>query len=206
MILLDDLTSIDRDLQVQSIAHGVVLLEQLNPEYGLSVAASASSNTGDAVSRRLSRLRDQASAGWRCSHAWSRRNNIADDLRETVQRNRGARCSARGRYRRRHEHADRAQPGRAKSTLAAQFAAGRRNEASTRRSSSSTRVVRRCLALRRVAGQHPPVCRCSGISLQRIDPVELTPGQLTHAIRIAVEQQGAKVIVIDSLTAFERDA
>jgi circadian clock protein KaiC len=34
VMLLDDLTSTDRDLQVQSIAHGVVLLEQLNPEYG----------------------------------------------------------------------------------------------------------------------------------------------------------------------------
>src|SRR4026208_2431170 len=34
VMLLDDLTSNDRDLQVQSIAHGVVLLEQLNPEYG----------------------------------------------------------------------------------------------------------------------------------------------------------------------------
>ena len=33
MLLLDDLTAIDRDLQVQSIAHGVLLLEQLNPEY-----------------------------------------------------------------------------------------------------------------------------------------------------------------------------
>ena len=34
MFLLDDLTATDRDLQMQSIAHGVVLLEQLNPEYG----------------------------------------------------------------------------------------------------------------------------------------------------------------------------
>src|SRR5689334_13382436 len=34
VMLLDDLTASDRDLQVQSIAHGVVLLEQLNPEYG----------------------------------------------------------------------------------------------------------------------------------------------------------------------------
>src|SRR6185503_14101959 len=31
---LDDLTGTDRDLQVQSIAHGVVLLEQLTPLYG----------------------------------------------------------------------------------------------------------------------------------------------------------------------------
>jgi circadian clock protein KaiC len=34
VLLLDDLTAVDRDLQVQSIAHGVVLLEQLTPEYG----------------------------------------------------------------------------------------------------------------------------------------------------------------------------
>jgi KaiC/GvpD/RAD55 family RecA-like ATPase len=34
VLLLDDLTSSGRDLQVQSIAHGVLLLEQLTPEYG----------------------------------------------------------------------------------------------------------------------------------------------------------------------------
>src|SRR5262245_60379566 len=34
VLVLDDLTSTDRDLQVQSIAHGVVLLEQASPEYG----------------------------------------------------------------------------------------------------------------------------------------------------------------------------
>jgi circadian clock protein KaiC len=34
VLLLDDMTSTDHDLQVQSIAHGVVSLEQLNPDYG----------------------------------------------------------------------------------------------------------------------------------------------------------------------------
>ena len=34
VLLLDDLTSTNHDLQVQSIAHGVVRLEQLHPEYG----------------------------------------------------------------------------------------------------------------------------------------------------------------------------
>jgi circadian clock protein KaiC len=34
VLLLDDMTSADRDLQVQSISHGVILLEQLNPDYG----------------------------------------------------------------------------------------------------------------------------------------------------------------------------
>ena len=34
MLFLDDLTESNYDLQIQSIAHGVVSLEQLNPEYG----------------------------------------------------------------------------------------------------------------------------------------------------------------------------
>src|SRR6185436_14865048 len=34
VLLLDDLTASDRDLQVQSIAHAVILLEQMNREYG----------------------------------------------------------------------------------------------------------------------------------------------------------------------------
>jgi circadian clock protein KaiC len=34
VLLLDDLTAVDRDLQVQSIAHGVLLLDQMQPEYG----------------------------------------------------------------------------------------------------------------------------------------------------------------------------
>src|SRR5262245_51912667 len=34
VLLLDDLIGTDRDLQVQSIAHGVLRLEQLYPEYG----------------------------------------------------------------------------------------------------------------------------------------------------------------------------
>ena len=35
-MLLDDMTSREQDLQVQSIAHGVVRLEQIDPEYELS--------------------------------------------------------------------------------------------------------------------------------------------------------------------------
>ena len=34
VMLLDDMTSTDHDLQVQSIAHGVIMLQHLSPEYG----------------------------------------------------------------------------------------------------------------------------------------------------------------------------
>src|SRR4030095_10040316 len=34
VLMLDDKTGTDRDLQVQSIAHGVILLDRVNQEYG----------------------------------------------------------------------------------------------------------------------------------------------------------------------------
>ena len=34
VIVLDDMTAADHDLHVQSIAHGVILLQNLSPEYG----------------------------------------------------------------------------------------------------------------------------------------------------------------------------
>jgi circadian clock protein KaiC len=40
------------------------------------------------------------------------------------------------------------------------------------------------------------------ITLQQIDPVELTPGEFVNRIRIAVEQHHAKIIVVDSLNGY----
>ena len=75
VLLLDDMTATDHDLQLQSIAHGVVLLEQLNPEYGSERRRlRVVKYRGDAVPRRLPRLLDPDAAGSRSSRAWSRRN------------------------------------------------------------------------------------------------------------------------------------
>lgn len=40
------------------------------------------------------------------------------------------------------------------------------------------------------------------VSLRRVDPGELTPGQFAHMVRTGVEQSGVRVVVIDSLNAF----
>src|SRR6185295_17738715 len=37
------------------------------------------------------------------------------------------------------------------------------------------------------------------VSTQQVDPVELAPGEFTHAIRVAVEERHVKIVVIDSL-------
>jgi circadian clock protein KaiC len=38
--------------------------------------------------------------------------------------------------------------------------------------------------------------------LQQVDPAELSPGEFAHAIRRAVEQRGASIVVIDSLNGY----
>jgi circadian clock protein KaiC len=40
------------------------------------------------------------------------------------------------------------------------------------------------------------------ISIQQVDPAELSPGELIHAIRMAVERDHAKIVVIDSLNGY----
>jgi circadian clock protein KaiC len=40
------------------------------------------------------------------------------------------------------------------------------------------------------------------VRLQQVDPAELSPGEFIHAIRRGVENDGAKVVVIDSLNGY----
>ena len=40
------------------------------------------------------------------------------------------------------------------------------------------------------------------LQIRQIDPAELSPGQFAHAVRTSVEEDGASVIVIDSLNAY----
>jgi len=40
------------------------------------------------------------------------------------------------------------------------------------------------------------------ITVQQVDPAELSPGEFVHAVRDSVEKQGAKLVVIDSLNGY----
>ena len=107
VVLLDDLTATEHDLQMQSIAHGVVLLEQLNPEYGSE--------------RRRLRVVKYRGVQFRGGyHDYVIRKGgievfprlVAAEHRQSPSRaedgqwSRRARRSAGRRHRRRHEHAD----------------------------------------------------------------------------------------------------
>ncbi len=45
-----------------------------------------------------------------------------------------------------------------------------------------------------------PLAESKMIALRQVDPAELSPGEFSHAVRQAVEVDGASIIVIDSLT------
>ena len=61
-------------------------------------------------------------------------------------------------------------------------------------------LLSRCDGLQR--GSRARRSTSGTISIQQIDPAELTPGEFVHAIRSAVEQRHAKIVVIDSLNGY----
>jgi circadian clock protein KaiC len=204
VMLLDDMTATDHDLQMQSIAHGVVLLEQLNPEYG--------------AERRRLRIVKYRGVKFRGGyHDYVIQQGgievfprlVAAEHRQEANRTKlpseideldallgggveeGTSTLIVG------------AAGTGKSTLAAQFvaAAARRGQRGAMFvfDESPDTLLNRCDQLGVIL--RAPVDD-GMVALQQVDPAELTPGEFVHAIRRAVEQVGAKVVVIDSLNGY----
>jgi len=204
VMLLDDLTSADRDLQVQSIAHGVVLLEQLYPEYG-------------AERRRLRVVKFRGVKFRSGNHDYNIVRGglevfpriVAAEHRQVMQL---------GRLSSGLEPLDNllgggieqgtstiivGPPGTGKSTLAAQFAA-----AAAARGEHAAMFIfdeSRNTLLNRAAGLGIDLARqieAGRIAVRQIDPAELSPGEFAHAVRQAVSQFKASIVVIDSLNGY----
>lgn len=204
VLLLDDLTATDRDLQVQSIAHGVILLEQLSPDYGR-----------ERRRLRVIKYRGREFRGGYHDYLIQRggievypRLVAAEHRRfsghETMQSGIGALDSLLGGgLEQGTSTLIVGAAGTGKSTVAAQFATasaacGQRAAFFIFDESIDTLLTRTTglgIDLRKYvdAGQ---------ITIQPVDPAELSPGEFTHQIRQAVEQQGASIIVIDSLNGY----
>ena len=204
VLLLDDLTSAGRDLQVQSIAHGVVVLEQLLPEYG-----------SDRRRVRILKHRGRKFRGGyhdyvikaggldvfpRLVAAEHRHGQDAYKYSSGIKEldkllggglERGTSTLVVG------------AAGTGKSTLAAQYcaAAGDRGEKSALFifDESKSTLVSRMTALGSSFEKH---IGDGCIAVRQVDPAELTPGEFAHTIRREVEQNNARVIVIDSLNGY----
>ncbi|MFL6333550.1 MAG: ATPase domain-containing protein [Pyrinomonadaceae bacterium] len=204
VLLLDDRTSADADLQVQSIAHGVLMLEQLELDYG-----------AERRRLRVSKLRGSRFRGG--FHDFAIRTGgvevfprlVAAGHRtefkpETVASgvaeldallggglDRGTSTLVLG------------PAGCGKSSLAAHFAA-----ATARRGERAAAFIFDegvNTYLNRAAGLGTDLreaLKDGHLTVQQIDPAELSPGEFTSAVCKAVEQEGARLVVIDSLNGY----
>lgn len=204
VLLLDDRTSTDGDLQVQSIAHGVLMLEQLAMEYG-------------AERRRLRVVKLRGSRYRGGFHDFNIETGgidvyprlVAAEHRQTFEQesissavpsldallggglDRGTSTLVMG------------PAGCGKSSIAAQFithAAERGEVAAAFIFDEGVNIH-----LARAAGLGTDMrsgVESGRIRIQQIDPAELSPGEFAHNVRNAVERNHARVVVIDSLNGY----
>lgn len=204
VVLLDDMTAMEHDLQVQSISHAVLRLEQINPDYGNA-------------RRRLVVLkyRGQSFRGGYHDYKIARGGLIvfprlvASEHRVDVTQlklpsglkelddllgggiERGTSTLLVG------------APGTGKSSVAVQFAmaAAQRGECAALfifdESISTLRT--RCEGVGMPLSEHMASGR---IRVRQIDPAALSPGEFVHEIREAVGKHHATVVVIDSLNGY----
>ncbi|HWN82641.1 MAG TPA: ATPase domain-containing protein [Candidatus Udaeobacter sp.] len=204
VLLLDDLVGSEPDMQVHSLAHGVVRLEQLCPEYGaerrrLSISKFRGSNFrggyhdfvilkgGIRVFPRLVASEHEAVSGM-----------------ETLPSGLGQLDALLGGgMHRASSTLIMGAAGTGKSTIASQFVAaaaerGQRSALFIFDESVNT-LLTRCAGLGIDLRRHVE----SGlVSIRQVDPGELAPGEFVEAIRRSVDEDQAVIVVIDSLNGY----
>jgi circadian clock protein KaiC len=203
VLLLDD-KIMGPDLQIHSIVHGVVSLEHLAVEYGAErrrvrvTKLRGSSFRGgyhdfNIVTGGLHVFPRLVAAEHRVEYA---KEVISSGIRALDRLlgsglDRGTSTLILG------------PAGSGKSTLAAQFAAA----AATRGEHTAAFIFDelRQTFIARAEGVSTPMQKYvdkSLITIQQVDPAELSPGQFAHVVRQAVDRDGAGVVIIDSLNGY----
>jgi circadian clock protein KaiC len=201
VLMLDDHTSADNDLQLQSIAHGVVLLEQLPSEYGRS--------------RRRVRIVKLRGVGAREGyHDFKIQRGGLVVFPQLLSTRTGPRKP--GVVSSGVTELDTllgggltwgtttlfiGPAGVGKSTLAAQYVTANPDVPAAVYLFDERRetFIERCESLgmrmreRLVAGR---------LSLDQIEPGELSPGEFAHRVRERVEAHGCRIVLVDSLNGY----
>lgn len=204
VIFLDDLIASDNDMQMHSVVHGVFRLEKYRADFGserrqiniakLRGVRFVGGNHDYTIERgglqvypRL--IATNQSVPWERQTLTSGLSGLDDLLGGGLDR--GTSSLFMG------------PAGSGKSTLAFKFAveAANRGEGVAMFLFDETleTLLSRVIAL----GMDPrPSIDKGTMHVQTVDPAELTPGEFTSAIRRAVEQNDARMIVIDSLNGY----
>jgi circadian clock protein KaiC len=204
VLLLDDRTSDESDLQLQSISHGVITLEHVAPEYG--------------VERRRLRVVKMRGRKYRGGfHDFLIRQGGLDIFpRLIAAEHRGGFAAGQvksgvpeldtllgGGFDQGTSALLMGPAGSGKSTIAVQYlvAAARRGEhgAIFAFDESLATLFARSAGL---GMDLKPHVEAGLIRIQQVDPAELSPGEFAYIVRRAVEQDQARVVVIDSLNGY----
>jgi circadian clock protein KaiC len=204
VLLLDDRTSEGPDMQLQSIAHGVISLDSKTPPYGRSLrqlhvakfrGSDFRSGLHDFV---IGRGGVTVFPRLTAAHHGStyKREIVPSGVVELDALlgggvDRGTATLLIG------------PPGTGKSTVALQYA-----HAATQRGDHAVIFSfeeSRGLLFDRASSLGMPIAEGPGpgqIMVRQIDPAEVSPGEFAHMVRAAVERDGARVVVIDSLNGY----
>jgi len=204
VLLLDDMTAAEHDLQVQSIAHAVIRLEQLNSDYGATRRRLLVSKYrgmrfrngfhdyrivrgGLEVFPRL--IASEHTPPLTRSKLRSGLRALDDLLGGGIEM--GTSTLVVG------------APGTGKSTLATQFAlaTAQRGERASMFifDELAATLTSRCESMGMDLRPH---LHSGAISIRQVDPADMSPGEFAQTIRKAVEEHGSRVIVIDSLNGY----
>jgi circadian clock protein KaiC len=204
VILIDDRTSEERDMQLHSIAHGVITLESKAPTYGqirreLQVLKFRGSDFvsglhdfkiqqgGVVVFPRL--VASQHTSLFQREHIPSGVGALDTLLGGGIER--GTSTLFVG------------PPGSGKSTLAFQYAvaAAARGDHAAAFVFDETKSA--LLARSTGLGMRPKEGSGAGeIAIHQVDPVAISPGEFAHAVIVSVERDLARIVMIDSLNGY----
>ena len=204
VLLLDDRSSGPGDLQLESIAHGVIDLEQLSPEYG-----------PDRRRVRVKKLRGvEFSGGYHDFRIVTGGLRVFPRLVASEHRapftpepvpsgvkeldqllggglDRGSSTLIAG------------PSGSGKSSLALQYVVAAAQRGHHSAFFAFEEGLGTLLARTRGFGWDlPSLMEKGALRLQQVDPAELSPGEFSHIVRRSVEEHDARILVIDSLNAY----
>lgn len=204
VLLLDDRTAHENDLQLQSISHGVIRLERIDAEFG--------------VTRRRVQIMKMRGVAFRDGfHDYTIRTGgldvfpriVASEHRTGFHRGYISSGVAEldaligGGLERGTSSLILGPAGCGKSTIATQFLS-----TATRGGEPAVCYVfeeNRDTFIERATGMGIPIedsLRSGHLRLEQVDPAERSPGEFAFRVRSAVEKDGVRLVVIDSLNGY----